>query len=157
MNFYYAEKLFSEKKCIAMRFRVCGHLPLAVFQRLLSSASSLWSVVNYSAKPLLMSNLGAFSLDYYHSLILACHLNTIDVYIYHKVASTHINPSVTRNVRHFLELNLRHILCVTSVTKKTTQFVHSKEDGVIHITTKEKVGFRSECISLLNISNFVIS
>lgn len=137
------EKLFSEKKCIAMRFRVYGYLPLAVFQRLLSSAVSLWSVMNYSAKPLLMSNLGAFSLDNYHRLILASHFNTIDVYIYHKTASRHINPSVTRNVRHFLELNLRRILCVTSLVRQTTQFVHSKEDDVIHITTKEKVGLCS--------------
>ncbi|XP_061185423.1 uncharacterized protein LOC133193475 [Saccostrea echinata] len=132
------EKLFAEKKCITMRFRMKGCLPMAVFQRLLSSAVSLWSVVHYSAKYLMMANIAAFSLDHYHRLILATHGNTVDVYIYHKTASININPSVTQNVRHFLELNLRRILCVTSSVRQKTQFVQSTEDGIVHITTKNK-------------------
>lgn len=133
------EKLFAEKKCITVRFRGHGYFPLSVFQRLLSSVVSVWSVVNFSGKPLLAADVGAFSLDNFHRLVLACHEECIDVYIYHKSGSVYVNPTVTRNVRHFLELNLTRILCVTSSVKQTTQFVHSVNDSVIHVTTKEKV------------------
>lgn len=132
------EKLFAEKKCITMRFHGHGYFPLSVFQRLLSSVVSVWSVVNFSGKPLLAADVGAFSLDSFHRLVLACHEECIDVYIYHKSGSVYVNPTVTRNVRHFLELNLTRILCVTSSVKQTTQFVHSVTDNVIHVTTKEK-------------------
>lgn len=133
------EKLFAEKKCITVRFRGHGYFPLSVFQRLLSSVVSVWSVVNFSGKPLLAADVGAFSLDSFHRLVLACHEECIDVYIYHKSGSVYVNPTVTRNVRHFLELNLTRILCVTSSVKQTTQFVHSVNDSVIRVTTKEKV------------------
>lgn len=135
------EKLFAEKKCITVRFRGHGYFPLSVFQRLLSSVVSVWSVVNFSGKPLLAADVGAFSLDSFHRLVLACHEECIDVYVYHKSGSVYVNPTVTRNVRHFLELNLTRILCVTSSVKQTTQFVHSVNDSVIHVTTKEKVRF----------------
>lgn len=133
------EKLFAEKKCITVRFRGHGYFPLSVFQRLLSSVVSVWSVVNFSGKPLLAADVGAFSLDSFHRLVLACHEECIDVYVYHKSGSVYVNPTVTRNVRHFLELNLTRILCVTSSVKQTTQFVHSVNDSVIRVTTKEKV------------------
>lgn len=135
------EKLFAEKKCITVRFRGHGYFPLSVFQRLLSTVVSVWSVVNFSGKPLLAADVGAFSLDSFHRLVLACHEECIDVYIYHKSGSVYVNPTVTRNVRHFLELNLTRILCVTSSVKQTTQFVHSVNDSVIRVTTKEKVRF----------------
>lgn len=135
------DKLFAEKKCITVRFRGHGYFPLSVFQRLLSSVVSVWSVVNFSGKPLLAADVGAFSLDSFHRLVLACHEECIDVYVYHKSGSVYVNPTVTRNVRHFLELNLTRILCVTSSVKQTTQFVHSVNDSVIRVTTKEKVRF----------------
>lgn len=143
----HAEKLFAEKKCITMRFHGHGYFPLSVFQRLLSSVVSVWSVVNFSGKPLLAADVGAFSLDSFHRLVLACHEECIDVYIYHKSGSVYVNPTVTRNVRHFLELNLTRILCVTSSVKQTTQFVHSVTDNVIHVTTKEKVRVSYSIIS----------
>lgn len=131
-----------------MRFHGHGYFPLSVFQRLLSSVVSVWSVVNFSGKPLLAADVGAFSLDSFHRLVLACHEECIlDVYIYHKSGSVYVNPTVTRNVRHFLELNLTRILCVTSSVKQTTQFVHSVTDNVIHVTTKEKVRVSYSIIS----------
>ena len=136
------EKLFAEKKCVTMRFRSEGCFPLAVFQRLLSAVLSVWPNVNYFAKPLLAANVGAFSLDSFHRLVLALHEETIDVYIYHQTASFHVNPSVLRNIRHFLELNLTRILCVTSSRKHTTKFEHTVADGVISIDTNEKVSQR---------------
>lgn len=132
-----------------MRFHGHGYFPLSVFQRLLSSVVSVWSVVNFSGKPLLSADVGAFSLDSFHRLVLACHEECIDVYIYHKSGSVYVNPTVTRNVRHFLELNLTRILCVTSSVKQTTQFVHSVTDNVIHVTTKEKVRVSYSIISYI--------
>uniref|UniRef100_K1PES2 Heat shock 70 kDa protein 12B n=1 Tax=Magallana gigas TaxID=29159 RepID=K1PES2_MAGGI len=87
------EKLFAEKKCITMRFHGHGYFPLSIFQRLLSSVVSIWSVVNFSGKPLLAADVGAFSLDSFHRLVLACHEECIDVYIYHKSGSVYVNPT----------------------------------------------------------------